>query len=1009
MACTLFIFFHTFAHNFEINTTNMKKSYLAPRPSSKSVRKVSFSCFSDSLFGLICHYSPNSPKNLLFALIALLFISSCKKDPVEQKVTSITLAPSSPQAAVGGNQQLEVTALPADATNKEVTLSSSDEKKVAVDATGKVTGIAKGTAVITAIAKDGSNVKGTVTVSVTVKATSIAITPAEPSVGIGGNLTLTAAALPAEADQAVRWASSDPTKATIDAATGVATGIGLGSTTITAAAADGSGITGTVTLTVRAASADASVSAITLGDENFTIAVPAEGGTTALANAPHTVASDITAVKVNVTAAAEATIKIGNTAFTQGQLVDFTNPVTFTVTAQDGTTVKNYTIHIPAYNATSNPYGIYTVKHLVDVDNGLTASYLLKNNIDLPSKDAADAATATGISDYASSGWKPLGAGTSSTNTSINIFAGTFDGGNFSINNFYANRAVRVVGLFGYIGNGAVIKNLGVNGVSGMAVTGGSSPEGSSLHSREQCTGILAGFSSEGTIDRCYATGNVSSSSSSSSTKAYAGGLVGRNGASISNSYATGSVSASSTFTGASVAYPEAYAGGLAGSNGAPINNSYATGSVSASSVIADVHAGGLVGRNGGRISNSHATGGVSATTSATRSSVVNSGACARGLVGTSEDASISNSYATGSVSSASTSTHVYAGGLVGLSNYYGTSPSISNSHATGDVVSSSVSSSASSSNFSRVYAGGLAGYSRNSISNSYATGSVSSSSSATAEACAGGLTGSNIGTISNSYATGSVSASTSDYRDHARAGGLVGYKGENGSISNSYATGNVSSTSTSSVGGLVGHNDYGGTISNSYATGSVSGGSVGGGLAGSNSGSISNSYATGSVSGGSVGGGLVGSNSGGSSSSISNSYATGNVSSTSTSSSTSVGGLVGSNSSIGSISNSYATGSVSSSATDVSAKVGGLVGRNVGGTTEYTNCYRNSNAVIKKGNVEVTPDDASTVGITPKTKTDMQTDVFKGNLNGTSGTVWGRSDAKNDKLPFIIGVGAGG
>src|SRR6218665_2548209 len=575
-------FFHTFAHNFEINTTNMKKSYLAPRPSSKSVRKVSFSCFS--LFGLICHYSPNSPKNLLFVLIALLFISSCKKDPVEQKVTSITLAPPSPRVVVGGKQQLEITVLPADAANKEVTWSSNDENKATVDETGLVTGAGEGTAIITAAAKDGSNVKGTVTititpikvtsivitpssprvavgdkrqlkadilpadatnkeltwsssdeskatvdaagsvtgagegtaiitaaakdgsnvketvtitiaaaakatsivvtpsspnvavgltqrltatvspadaskevtwsssneskatvdaaglvtgidmgtavitaaakdgsdvkgtvtVNITVRATSVAIMPADPSVGIRGNLTLTAAVLPAEAAQAVRWTSSDPGKATIDAVSGVATGIALGTTVITATAADGSGIAGTVTLTVSDVT-------IALGDERFNVALPAAGGTVALANAPRSIASDIRAVKVYITAAANAAIKMGSADFTQGQQVDFTNPATFTITAQDGT-AKSYTISIPSYNATGNPYGIYTVKHLVDVANGLTASYLLKNNIDLPNKDAADAAAATGISNYASEGWQSLGS-----------FTGTFDGGNFSI------------------------------------------------------------------------------------------------------------------------------------------------------------------------------------------------------------------------------------------------------------------------------------------------------------------------------------------------------------------------------------------------------------------------------------------------------------------------------------------------------------------------------------------------------------------------------------------------
>src|SRR6218665_1038628 len=752
---TFFIYFRIII--IKINTKKKKPPPPPPPPSSKSVQKVSFSCFSDSLFGLICHYSPNSQKNLLFALIALLFISSCKDkktDPVENKVTSIAVTPSSPRVVVGDKQQLTATVLPADAANKEVTWSSNDEKKATVDATGLVTGIdmgtavitvaakdgsnvketvtitiaaaakatsivvtpsspnvavgltqrltatvspadaskevtwsssneskatvdaaglvtgiGMGTAVITAAAKDGSDVKGTVTVNITVRATSVAITPADPSVGIRGNLTLTAAVLPAEAAQAVRWTSSHPGKATIDAGSGEATGIALGTTVITAVAADGSGIAGTVTLTVSDVT-------IALGAERFNVALPAAGGAVTLANAPRSIASDIRAVKVYITAAANAAIKMGSAAFTQGQPVDFTNPATFTITAQDGT-AKSYTISIPSYNATGNPYGIYTVKHLVDVANGLTASYLLKNNIDLPNKDAADAAAATGISNYAYEGWRSLGS-----------FTGTFDGGNFSINNFYIKNNP---GLFRNLGTWGIIKNLGVNAVSGTVVKGG----------------ILAG-SNLGTINKCYATGSVSYSSSESSESSV-GGLVGNNEGHISNSYATGSVSSESS-----------YVGGLVGSNRGSISNSYATGSVSSSSESSESSVGGLVGSNRGSISNSHATGSVSSSPSSSSYSSYSVG----GLVGSnSNNSSISNSYATGSVSSESSESS-YVGGLAGSNSGNSSISSISNSYATGSV------SYSTSTSYSTTSVGGLVGSNSSigSISNSYATGNVSSS-----------------------------------------------------------------------------------------------------------------------------------------------------------------------------------------------------------------------------------------------------------------------------------------
>jgi filamentous hemagglutinin family protein len=178
------------------------------------------------------------------------------------------------------------------------------------------------------------------------------------------------------------------------------------------------------------------------------------------------------------------------------------------------------------------------------------------------------------------------------------------------------------------------------------------------------------------------------------------------------------------------------------------------------------------------------------------------------------------------------------------------------------------------------------------------------------------GDVGGNAGTVKNSYATGSVSGTGSS----SSAGGLVGWN-SGGTVSSSYATVNVSGSS-SAVGGLVGANSSA-TVTNSYATGSVGGTGYIGGLVGYNfSGSvITNSYAAVSVSGGSGSysyiGGLVGYNYG----TVSDSYATGSVSGTGSSS---VGGLVGFNSG-GTVSNSYATGSVSGTG----STVGGLVGVN--------------------------------------------------------------------------------
>ncbi|MBN1365965.1 MAG: filamentous hemagglutinin N-terminal domain-containing protein, partial [Syntrophaceae bacterium] len=105
-------------------------------------------------------------------------------------------------------------------------------------------------------------------------------------------------------------------------------------------------------------------------------------------------------------------------------------------------------------------------------------------------------------------------------------------------------------------------------------------------------------------------------------------------------------------------------------------------------------------------------------------------------------------------------------------------------------------------------FVGGLVGYNRDTVTNSYVTGSVSGANRV------GGLVGYNDSTsaVSNAYATGSVSGT-------GYVGGLVGYNGSTSIVSNAYATGSVSGTDQY-IGGLVGYNDSASAVSNAYATG---------------------------------------------------------------------------------------------------------------------------------------------------------------------------------------------
>ncbi|PGH38491.1 MAG: hypothetical protein CRN43_14800, partial [Candidatus Nephrothrix sp. EaCA] len=417
--------------------------------------------------------------------------------------------------------------------------------------------------------------------------------PLTATVAVNLTVKLTPTVTPENAaDKSVTWISSEPNIAAV-ADDGTVTGKSPGTAVIKATSKSNPDKSATCTVTV--VSADVTVSAITLGNENIPVTVPAAGETAALTNAPRTIFSALAAVKVTLTVAAGASIKIGNEAFVNGGTANFNGPVTFTVTAQDGTTVRTYTAAITPYNAETNPYGIYTAAHLNDVRNDLGASYKMKNDITLPDRNAAGA-SAVGISDYATAGWAPIGA----------TFIGKFDGGGFSVNNFYINRGGNggYIGLFGEL-SGAV-RNLGITGSPvAPAVTGG------------RYVGALAGQILRGSvINNCYA--HVAVHSVIEYDEAFAGGLIGKaiSGSSVSNSYSSGNVSGELT---GSQFVEGLNIGGLVGvtGTGVALSNCFSTGNISA--VCPKIYGGGLAGRLGAYAGdcttvNCYATGNVACT-----------------------------------------------------------------------------------------------------------------------------------------------------------------------------------------------------------------------------------------------------------------------------------------------------------------------------------------------------------------------------------------------------------
>ena len=165
-------------------------------------------------------------------------------------VTGVTLVPATGTIDVGATLSLTASVAPADATNKNVTYSTSDDSIATVTSDGVVSGVGAGTATITVTTEDGGfTATSEVTVSAaTVAVTGVTVSPESDSIQVSETLTLTATVAPADAtNKTVTWSSSDESVATVT--DGVVTGVAAGTATITATTQDG-GFTDTCEVTV---------------------------------------------------------------------------------------------------------------------------------------------------------------------------------------------------------------------------------------------------------------------------------------------------------------------------------------------------------------------------------------------------------------------------------------------------------------------------------------------------------------------------------------------------------------------------------------------------------------------------------------------------------------------------------------------------------------------------------------------------------------------------------------
>ncbi len=154
-------------------------------------------------------------------------------------VESVTLDKSTASVDEGSTLRLSATVYPSYASDKTVTWTSSDESVATVDASGKVTGVSRGKAVITAQAGDCS---ATCQLTVTVPVASIDLDQAAITLDKGTTASLKATVLPADAtDPSVTWTSSDEAVVSVDG-NGKIKALKGGSAKITAKAGDHSAV-----------------------------------------------------------------------------------------------------------------------------------------------------------------------------------------------------------------------------------------------------------------------------------------------------------------------------------------------------------------------------------------------------------------------------------------------------------------------------------------------------------------------------------------------------------------------------------------------------------------------------------------------------------------------------------------------------------------------------------------------------------------------------------------------
>jgi uncharacterized protein YjdB len=293
------------------------------------------------------------------AAVALLALGACGGggDGGPPAVATVSLSPTSAQVEVGLTTQLTASVQDSkgNALSNPVTWSSSATTVASVSATGVVTGVAAGSATITAVA---GGKQGTASITVVPPSVqSVAVSLAASTIEVARTTTATAVLRDVGGNtltgRQIAWTTGNSAIATVSAA-GVVTGVAAGSTTVVATS---EGKTGSATVTVTppavatvtvslnpasvvaGATAQATFVARDAGNNVLTgrvVAWSSSNQAVATINAGTGAISAVAAGTATMTATVEG--KTGSALLTVTAVSAGVGTVTGTVTAADGTT-----------------------------------------------------------------------------------------------------------------------------------------------------------------------------------------------------------------------------------------------------------------------------------------------------------------------------------------------------------------------------------------------------------------------------------------------------------------------------------------------------------------------------------------------------------------------------------------------------------------------------------------------------------------------------------------------